>query len=128
MRFMSIVGKLAFAAFLVSLLMGLVAAFGTRFHLWDFQVGLLKIFPFCLYAGIAGFVLGEIYMLFTVLAPNLQGVPVPLEAIVRRVLVLAIFFGPFGAAVGLGIWMLILAGISAGKWVRETLKSARRRA
>src|SRR5580692_3259079 len=58
MRFMSIVGRLAFAAFVLSLVVGLVAAFGTRFHVWGFQVGLLKIFPFCLYLGLAGLALG----------------------------------------------------------------------
>jgi uncharacterized protein (DUF1499 family) len=61
MRFMNIVGKLAFAAFLLSLVVGLVASFGTRFHLWGFQVGLLKIFPFCLYLGLAGLALGVIW-------------------------------------------------------------------
>ena len=58
MRFMSTVGRLAFAAFLISLVVGLVAAFGTRLHAWDYQVGFLQLFPFCLYAGAAGIVLG----------------------------------------------------------------------
>jgi uncharacterized protein (DUF1499 family) len=58
MRFMSIAGKLAFAAFLISLVVGLVAAFGTRFQIWNYQVGLLQVFPFCLYAGAAGVLLG----------------------------------------------------------------------
>src|SRR5438105_3858169 len=61
MRFMGIVGKLAFAAFLLSLVVGLVASFGTRFHLWGFEVGLLKIFPFCLYFGLAGLALGIVW-------------------------------------------------------------------
>src|SRR5215469_12124380 len=61
MRFVTVVGKLAFAAFLISLVVGLVAAFGTKYHLWDFEVGLLKIFPFCLYSGLAGLVLGIVW-------------------------------------------------------------------
>lgn len=61
MRFVSIVGKLAFAAFLISLVVGLTAAFGTRYHLWDFQIGLLKIFPICLFAGLAGLLLGIVW-------------------------------------------------------------------
>lgn len=61
MRFGNIVGKLAFTAFLISLVIGLAASFGTRFHLWDFQTGLLKIFPFCLYFGLAGLALGVIW-------------------------------------------------------------------
>ena len=61
MRFVGIVAKLAFAAFVVSLIVGLVASFGTKFHLWDFQIGLLKIFPYCLYFGLAGIALGIIW-------------------------------------------------------------------
>jgi len=61
MKFMGIVGRLAFAAFLISLVVGLVAAFGTRLHLWDYQTGLFGIFPFCLYAGAAGLVLGVLW-------------------------------------------------------------------
>jgi uncharacterized protein (DUF1499 family) len=61
MRFMSIVGRLAFAAFLISLVVGLVAAFGTRFHAWNYQVGFLQLFPFCLYAGAAGLALGAVW-------------------------------------------------------------------
>lgn len=60
---------------------------------------------------IAGFVLGEVYMLLTVLAPNLKGTVVPLEAKFDRVLVGGVFFGPFGAAVGLGVWLLGLAAV-----------------
>ncbi len=66
---------------------------------------LLLVKPFT----IAGFVVGEIYMLFTVLAPHLQGEVVPLAALIKRLLVLAIFFGPFGAAVGLGLGLIAQA-------------------
>jgi hypothetical protein len=72
--------------------------------------------PFC----IIGFILAEIYMLFVVLAPyghergRTMPVPIPMEEataplapvpashMVARVLVCSIFFGPFGALVGLG--------------------------
>ncbi len=63
MRFMSIVAKLSFAAFVIALVVGLVASFGTRFHLWGFEIGLLKIFPWCLYAGLAAFGLGLLWVL-----------------------------------------------------------------
>ena len=78
---------------------------------------------------IAGFVLAEIYMLFTVLAPNVPGLPIksrmiipaseipksdlpagtppPTDVKVTRVLVAAIFFGPFGAMAGMGVGLLI---------------------
>jgi hypothetical protein len=58
---------------------------------------------------IAGFVAGEAYMLFAVLAPNLKGTTVPWGAMVERCLIAALFFGPFGGAVGLGAWMLFQA-------------------
>lgn len=61
---------------------------------------------------IAGFILGEIYMLYTVLAPNLQGMEVPIGATIKRILAFAIFFGPFGAAAGLGVGLLVSGAIS----------------
>lgn len=57
----------------------------------------------------AGFVAGELYMLYTALAPNLKGAVVPWEGMVQRCLALALFFGPFGAAVGVGLWLLVEA-------------------
>ena len=57
--------------------------------------------------SIGGFVLAEIYMLFTVLAPLKSGVPVPPDYQVWRVLCAAIFFGPLGALVGLGLGLLV---------------------
>lgn len=56
--------------------------------------------------SIAGFILGEIYMLFTVLAPQ-HGVTPPVDDQIRIVLTAALFFGPFGALVGLGIGLLV---------------------
>lgn len=74
--------------------------------------------------AIAGFILAEIYMLFTVLgnyglqttplpAPPLAetpgvpvGTPPPLSAKITRVVVCAVFFGPFGALVGTGVGLL----------------------
>jgi hypothetical protein len=57
--------------------------------------------------GIAGFALAEIYMVLTVLAPHVQGEVVPLSVKIKTVLVSAIFFGPFGAAAGTGIGLLV---------------------
>ena len=74
--------------------------------------------------AIAGFILAEIYMLFTVLGhygretqplpmPPLAevagvqpGTPPPVGAQITRVLVCAFFFGPFGALVGTGVGLL----------------------
>lgn len=75
--------------------------------------------------AVAGFILAEIYMLFTVLggyghehaplpapplaeAPGIPaGTPPPLSAKITRVVVSAVFFGPLGAAVGTGLGLLV---------------------
>jgi hypothetical protein len=74
--------------------------------------------------AIAGFILAEIYMLFTVLAPYGRDThalqipiperapvaaltPPPTDAKITRVVVAAIFFGPFGAIVGTGLGLVI---------------------
>ena len=79
--------------------------------------------PFC----IAGFILAEIYMLLVVLAPYgheqgrklpmpipfdsgvAPGTPPPLSAVITTVVVCAVFFGPLGALVGLGVGLLFSA-------------------
>jgi hypothetical protein len=74
--------------------------------------------------AIAGFILAEIYMLFTVLAPygrEKHPLPMPIPEVVTvpihtppstsvkitRVLVSSVFFGPFGAIVGTGVGLLV---------------------
>jgi hypothetical protein len=74
--------------------------------------------------SIVGFILAEIYMLFTVLAPYSHqthplpmpplaevpvaaGTPAPLSAKLTRIVVCAVFFGPFGALVGLGAGLVV---------------------
>ncbi len=75
--------------------------------------------------SIAGFILGEIYMLYTVLAPYRKGPPVPLKmplppenplpadltipmsVFIFKLSASSIFFGVFGALVGLGIGLLV---------------------
>ena len=76
--------------------------------------------------SIAGILLAEVYMVFTVLAPYRKGVgpplamplpvepttiaagaPIPLDALLIKLAVGAVFFGMFGALVGVGIGLLI---------------------
>ena len=76
--------------------------------------------------SIVGIVLGEIYMLYTVLAPVRKGPPIPISVPMQPVaipldtaapvghrvlelLLLAPFMGLFGALVGLGIGLLVTA-------------------
>ena len=57
--------------------------------------------------SIAGFILGEIYMLFTVLAPLRTGAPVPGDYTLGRIVWAGIFMGCCGALVGLGVGLLV---------------------
>ena len=75
--------------------------------------------------ALIGFILAEIYMLFTVLGPYghetgglpvppmpdavavAPGTPPPLSSKITTVLVSAVFFGPFGALAGTGIGLLV---------------------
>lgn len=78
--------------------------------------------------SIAGFIFGEIYMVLLCLAPYRKAPPprlpmgvelpippsdlppgtqIPMDALVEKMAVSAIFFGPFGALVGLGIGLLV---------------------
>lgn len=61
--FLNTVARLSFACLLVSVLIGLVAGLGTRFHLWDYHRGVVEIFPFCLYAGIAALGFGVAWII-----------------------------------------------------------------
>jgi Protein of unknown function (DUF1499) len=58
MKFLGVAGRLSFAAFLASLVIGLTASFGTRLGYWNYHTGLEKIFPYSLYFGAAAFLLG----------------------------------------------------------------------
>ena len=58
MRVLDVVARLSGAAFAVALLVGLTAAFGTRLEFWSWRFGLFGLFPWSLYAGIAGAALG----------------------------------------------------------------------
>jgi len=73
MRFMNIAARLCFAALLLSIAIGMIAGFGTRFRLWDYQIGLLRIFPLCLYAGVVAVGLGLAWMLTAVLSGSGAG-------------------------------------------------------
>lgn len=74
--------------------------------------------------SILGIVLGELYMLYTVLAPVRKGPPIPISVPMQAVaipadtaaplghrvlelLLLSPFFGLFGALVGLGLGLLV---------------------
>jgi hypothetical protein len=74
--------------------------------------------------SIVGIIFGEIYMLYTVLAPYRKGPPIPINvpmphetlpadlaiptgALVLKIALCSVFFGLFGALVGLGIGLIV---------------------
>lgn len=69
MKFLGVAGRLAFAAFLAALVIGLTASFGTRLGYWNWRIGLGTIFPFSLYLGALAFLLGSAWLV-TALAAN----------------------------------------------------------
>jgi hypothetical protein len=91
--------------------------------------------------AIVGFILAEIYMLFTVLAPyghEKHPLPVPIPEVetvpagtppstqvkITTVLVCSFFFGPLGAVVGTGVGLLV-SGMLGDFRRKETPPSAK---
>ncbi len=73
MRYIPLLGKAGFALFALALGLGLVAAFGTRFGLWNYHVGLFGIYPWSVYAAIAGAVLGLAWAVGALIAKSGAG-------------------------------------------------------
>ena len=61
MRPVPVLGKLAFAGFLLALIMALTAAFGTRLGAWDYHFGLLTLLPLAVYVAIAALTAGLVW-------------------------------------------------------------------
>ncbi len=101
MGFLSVAGRLSFASFLVALVAGLVASFGTRFGWWDYHVGLLKIFPFCIYFGIAAFVLGLAWVVTALIANTAAGARYGLIGFLGAIAVLAVPLSHFAQSHGM---------------------------
>jgi uncharacterized protein (DUF1499 family) len=90
MKVMGIVGRLAFAAFVISLVVGLIAAFGTRFQVFDYHTGLFVIFPVCLYAGVAGILLGIVWALLALFRDESDGSSYAIAALVGSLAIMAV--------------------------------------
>lgn len=63
MTFHRAVAQLSLATLLAAFALALVAGFGTRFGFWNYDFGLFGIFPFTIYAGLAAFALGLLWIL-----------------------------------------------------------------
>jgi uncharacterized protein YaaQ len=60
--FLNAVARLSLAALLLSIAIALVAGIGTRFGLWNYDLGLFGIFPIAVYAGLAALGFGLLWM------------------------------------------------------------------
>ena len=90
MKFLGVAGRLAFAAFLASLLIGLTASFGTRLGYWNYRVGLYEIFPYCLYIGVAALVIGLVWVVTALAANKATGLRYGLTGFVGAIIVLVV--------------------------------------
>jgi uncharacterized protein (DUF1499 family) len=90
MRFMNVVARIAFAALVLAVIVGLVAAFGTSLHAWNYRTGLLKIFPFCLALGAAAFLLGLAWVVTALLFNSGMGARYGVTAFVGAIVLLAV--------------------------------------
>jgi hypothetical protein len=66
--FQNAVARLSLAALLASIAIALVAGLGTRFGLWNYDFGLFRIFLFAIYAGLAAFAFGLLWIVTALLA------------------------------------------------------------
>lgn len=90
MRILPNLAKLVFAGFAVSLAVGLLAGFGTKYGLWGFQFGLGKLFPWCLYVGLAALALGIVWAVAALIRNNGEGMRYGLIGLAGAAAVLAL--------------------------------------
>lgn len=90
MRILPNLAKLVFAGFAVSLVIGLLAGFGTKYGLWDFKFGLLSLFPWCLYVGLAALALGIVWAVAALIRNNGEGMRYGLIGLAGTAAVLAL--------------------------------------
>jgi uncharacterized protein (DUF1499 family) len=90
MRTLATMAKISFAGFVISLVVGLTAGFGTRLGFWDYKVGLLALFPWCLYVGIAAFVIGLAWVISALIANKGAGARYGLIGLIGSAIVLTL--------------------------------------
>jgi len=88
MRALPALAKATFAGFAVSLVVGLVAAFGTRLGFWSVDFGLHILFPWCVGIGILAFVAGVIWALWAMIANDSTGARYGLIGVIGAFIVL----------------------------------------
>ena len=89
--FQHALARLSLTALLSSIAIALIAGLGTRFGIWNYDVGLSGIFPVAIYSGLAAFAFGLLWMLTALFA---GGGPGALSAIIGFVGAIAILWVP----------------------------------
>ncbi len=89
MRILPNLAKLVFAGFIAALLIGLTAGFGTKFGWWGFQFGLLKLFPWCIYVGLAALALGIIWGVAAIFVDRQAGLRFGLTGLIGAAVVVS---------------------------------------
>lgn len=89
MRVLPALAKITLAGFVLSLAIGLTAAFGTRLGYWDYQFGLFKLFPWCLGVGAATLICGIVWTIWALIANDSDGRPYGLIGLIGVIILLA---------------------------------------
>jgi len=87
-RFHLAVARLSLAALLACIAIALAAGLGTRFGVWNYNLGLFGIFPFAIYAGLASFALGILWIATALFAGGGQGALSAIVGFVGSIVVL----------------------------------------
>jgi hypothetical protein len=101
MRVLPALAKVTFAGFILSLVVGLAAALGTRLSFWSIDFGLLEIFPWCVGIGILTFVAGIAWALWAMIANDSTGARYGIIGLVGSIVVLYTPLTEFSDAHGL---------------------------
>jgi hypothetical protein len=88
MRFQSITAKVAFGAFIVSLVVALAAALGTHFGIWTYKVGLPLILP-AIAIGLAALVAGIVWVITALVRNSSAGARYGVIGLLGALVVLA---------------------------------------
>ncbi|HEY3636781.1 MAG TPA: DUF1499 domain-containing protein [Rhizomicrobium sp.] len=88
MKILNAMARLSIVALLISIAIMLVAGFGTRFGFWNYDAGLFGVFPFAIYAGLAAFGFGLLWMVSALFGGAGAGAVQALTGFVGAILVL----------------------------------------
>ncbi|HEX3809339.1 MAG TPA: DUF1499 domain-containing protein [Rhizomicrobium sp.] len=88
MRVLPILGKLAFATFLVALAIGIVSAAGTRLGVWDYHIGLMAMFPWCVFVALGAVALALVWIVIAVIKGTGEGARWAMSALIGAIVLL----------------------------------------